>query len=540
MSIKNVNINGTEYDVTGVTDATLSITDSPADAAAVGTAVNGIREHTKNLFEPCNVMDAYFASGAITAHADNRLVWIPCDPNTTYTVSKRAGTRFRVGYMSVPPAVGLTPTYGKSDYTASKITVTTDANAAYLIAWVWSAPTDTAITAEQMLATVQIEKASTATAYEPPYTAIDRSLRGNVAIIQQLASGEDLNDLHNVSGVYTIAYSGTYTNAPNTKAGRRILETFSPATTTYTVQRFTNATTQEEFIRIYASDAWGTWYKLTTEDKTPEICGAFTGLISTSHSGVFTNSKYENSPKAFTEARKLGILYQDLDVVFTSDLVPIVAHSSFADNAIRISDSDTSRIYFRDHTLADLKANYVFGDANYTYTIQTLEEAYLYNRNLGCYVCIDIGGGENNPTGSRETLISYMIEKGIKCEYLVTSELDTFNIIKASAGAELFPLGVVIAATGSDSLSVATEKINAILAEVPNLKKAWCLVRRERMETGGDLVGQVTALKTAGVNIGLYSYDSTTYAGDIPSFVDLAISQYVNIGYQRYLDAIGG
>ena len=353
-------------------------------------------------------------------------------------------------------------------------------------------------------------------------------------------TGIDLNDLHDRTAVYTLAINETYQNTPNDKKGRRFLEIFKPNTTTFTVQRFTNITTNEVYSRVYADNRWGAWFVVSTGDLEREIVGAYSDRIAASHGGSYTNSKYENSPLAFVTARKMGITYQDIDVVFTSDNVPVVAHSATATNAIRISDGDTSSIRIGDFTLAQLKSNYLFGDSDYSWTIQTLLEAYQFNRDLGCRLCIDIGGGSNNPSGSRETLISYMIANDIHCEYLVTSELDTFNIIIASSGADKFPLGIVIAADTTDSVTVAQNKISAIIAAKNDLdiEKAWCLVRRERMETGGDLISQVAPLLNAGINIGAYSYTASTYNVDIPSYYRAVISNAVNVNYLRYLNAI--
>lgn len=355
-----------------------------------------------------------------------------------------------------------------------------------------------------------------------------------------LADGSNLNNLFNTNKIYTMGYSQSFANIPDGQSvGRRMLEVFSPDSTTYTVQRFTNYTTQNYYQRIYASDAWLPWVRFSTDDRLPEICGNFNYRIATSHGGCFTNSKYENSPKAFKDARSKGILYQDLDVVFTSDLVPVICHASFADNAIRIADGDTSRINIFEHTLNDLKTNYLFGDSNYNWTIQTLAEAYAFNLELGCYICIDVGGGENNPTGAIDGLCDYMIEHGIKCEYLVTSEMYTFNILMNNGG-ENFNLGIVVASTASESVASANQKINAIISakSTLNLKKAWCLTRRERMVENGDLYSRVSDLLDGDVLIGSYSYDASTALGDIPTWYSLCVSQYVNVNYARYINNV--
>ena len=594
---------------------------------SVKTVFSSISEHTKNLYDPSLVINGYFTGQTPTVRINDnaRMVFIPCEPSKTYTVSKTAGTRFTAGYIEEFPAEGVSVYAMQTNYSGTSITITTGANAEYLVSWVWNAPTDT-ITVDEMLASVQIEVGSSATSYEPPYTAIDRIFRtygfrqigvvqdgddlndykshigyylmtmnstysncpaptgnrrflacfaqppGNYThqilydttlgiIYQRLyASGNwtdwtstrdnlfewiniipnnaDLDDYHGVSGWYGMQIASTFVNCPVKSGNRRMLFCYVSGVAGYTHQILYNATDGLIWQRIYTSGNWTNW-KSSIADTESAILGALNTRICTSHGGVFTNSNYEDSPKAMIEARKLGIIYQDVDVVFTADGVPIVSHNSFADNAIRITDQDTSRIYFHDYTLSQLKNDYVFGDSNYIWTIQTLKECYDFNNNLGCKLCIDVGGGSNNPSGSREALCDYMIENGIKCEYLVTSELDTFTILQNNGG-ENFPLGIVIAAAATDSLTVAENKINAIIAAKSSLslERAWCMVRRERMEENGDLVNKVSTLRNAGISIGGYSYNATTCLDDIPSFFESVASGVVNINYQRYLNLI--
>lgn len=68
---------------------------------------------------------------------------VACKPNTTYTVEKNAGERFRVGYCYVSP-VNNTPVYGLiQNETATLIDITTDDNAQYLVGYIYLENTDT-------------------------------------------------------------------------------------------------------------------------------------------------------------------------------------------------------------------------------------------------------------------------------------------------------------------------------------------------------------------------------------------------------------
>ena len=121
----------------------------------------------KNLFNKDDntaVLEAYISTKLLYS-ATSRTVFIPCKPNTTYTVSKLAGARFTIGYTTEQPANNVDVFNITSIHTASSLTVTTGANAKYLVAFVYNSAYDT-VTFEQMSASIQIEQGSEASTYE--------------------------------------------------------------------------------------------------------------------------------------------------------------------------------------------------------------------------------------------------------------------------------------------------------------------------------------------------------------------------------------
>jgi hypothetical protein len=98
--------------------------------------------------------------------ATSRTICISVESNTTYTISKIQSERFRVASSPTIPT-NATPVNGMiSNDTGTSITFTVGASDNYLLAFVYNSNYDT-LTPEQILATVQIEKGSTATPYEP-------------------------------------------------------------------------------------------------------------------------------------------------------------------------------------------------------------------------------------------------------------------------------------------------------------------------------------------------------------------------------------
>lgn len=137
------------------------------------SAVNVTRTG-KNLFDKgnANILFATLSTGGtINASQNGRTVYIPCEPNTTYTISKKAGQRFSAAYVTTASV----PTPGDrisgiiENFTGTSITITTGAGATYLCSYIYNASLDTDAL-ETIIDSIQIELGSTATAYEP-YTA---------------------------------------------------------------------------------------------------------------------------------------------------------------------------------------------------------------------------------------------------------------------------------------------------------------------------------------------------------------------------------
>ena len=123
---------------------------------------------SKNLFDKDNpsILDAYFHNtNGIVMNASNKSIYIPCLPNTIYTVSKVKTSRFNVCYSYEFPREGL-PVYGRiATNDATSIQIATDDKARFLLV-LFRQAIDT-LSVEEILDTMQIEVGSTATDYEP-------------------------------------------------------------------------------------------------------------------------------------------------------------------------------------------------------------------------------------------------------------------------------------------------------------------------------------------------------------------------------------
>lgn len=164
-----------------VIDTSLSVAGACADAKATGDAIDNLKTimgTTRNLWDG-SVRDGYIDGGLqqISGNANGRIAYIPCEPNTYYTVSKMAGARFSVATTTGSVALGTAVSGIVQDNTAEHITILTGATAQMLVAWVYLSTADIGITAEEMLASVQIEKGQYYTEYVQHNTAVDSIAR---------------------------------------------------------------------------------------------------------------------------------------------------------------------------------------------------------------------------------------------------------------------------------------------------------------------------------------------------------------------------
>ena len=130
----------------------------------------------KNLFDKNNALtlNGYFDTSNPTIASANYAasIYIPCEPNTTYTMQKnRIQYNRYIVYTSEVPAVGVAVN-GAVSFSNGVATITTGANAKYLVARVYHNTQDT-LSFVEVLDSIQIEKGSTATTYASYFTPIE-------------------------------------------------------------------------------------------------------------------------------------------------------------------------------------------------------------------------------------------------------------------------------------------------------------------------------------------------------------------------------
>ena len=148
----------------------------------------------KNLFD---MNHASYISGLI--HVSKKTInqtgitkayYIPCEPNTSYTISKMMTQYFRICETSVVPTFGCAISNPVNNPSKASLTITTSESAKYICFNVHNVNADT-MDEYEVLATLQIEKGLVATSYEPYKTNIltvneDVTLRSNGDICDEL------------------------------------------------------------------------------------------------------------------------------------------------------------------------------------------------------------------------------------------------------------------------------------------------------------------------------------------------------------------
>ena len=127
-----------------------------------------------NLFDKdnANIINTYLINdGDGTLPSDggerNNCAYIPCKSNTTYTIQKMEGKRFKVGYTYSTPTIGGN-VYGKTGANNdTQITITTNSQAQYLIVYLRNGNVSGEITLQQALDSLQIEEGNKASSYSP-------------------------------------------------------------------------------------------------------------------------------------------------------------------------------------------------------------------------------------------------------------------------------------------------------------------------------------------------------------------------------------
>lgn len=178
--------------------------DYPSEIVTVGQ--NGsveIEVCNKNLFDKnnANILDGVYVdgNGYLNGNATRKSFYVPCEKNTTYSISKILSSVFRVATTNQLPKLYLQGTLKFSGDTSEKCTITTSETDTYIVVLYYNSSNDT-LAEQKILDSIQIEKGQTATDYiqHESYTKV-------LPIQEEMLEGDYIEDVeHHGWGKYEI------------------------------------------------------------------------------------------------------------------------------------------------------------------------------------------------------------------------------------------------------------------------------------------------------------------------------------------------
>lgn len=249
-----------------------------------------------NIFDKSNVnkLSAYFWSGStIQTLNTRRIIYVPCKPNTMYSVSKKAGKKFILSTTKVTPALGVQTFEFVQEDTASLLSLKTPPDARYLLVQYFDTSVDT-LTEQEILDSIKIEE-GVGTSYSPHNC-------GNINIIVE---GKNFwNNQKFITGIPSANYKLTDTGfdfTRNSLTGSKYayISINAKAGKTYTFSSTKTYKGDSPSLYLYKNVVYGTALKSTTDNyltytPTEDMTILFTIIIgSLVTSAKFTNIQIE-------------------------------------------------------------------------------------------------------------------------------------------------------------------------------------------------------------------------------------------------------
>lgn len=239
------------------------------------------------------------------------------------------------------------------------------------------------------------------------------------------------------------------------------------------------------------------------------------------HGGFFTNSLYQNSPLAYLTAAKEGIMYHNIDVVFSSDNVPFVIHNNTLTDIEGVS-------FTISQTTAENVKTHMLGDSNYNWTPLTLAETHKYIKSLnGVIDMVDISASPN--LINAQTLPDYYRTHNIKPTYTNWDD-ETLRNAFIQNGREF---GVYIVCRNATEIGNAIAYMNNHSGTDFAVNVLCSSQARLDEIATTDYISQLARL---GVTIYGYQFELNNY-NLVPEWVDGVLSEGSNINYLLWRDA---
>ena len=347
----------------------------------------------------------------------------------------------------------------------------------------------------------------------------------NAIVNQSFASGTDLDDIMAV-GQYRLSTGGTYLHTPIGTGHRRLLivssSVLSGAGSAYQV--IIGFDTGEIYTRTRHDGIWDDWV-ISNDTTARKIALGNNPYRKSIDHGGFYNTKYgnkviyQNSPESFITSMKEGIVFHNLDIVFSSDGVPFVSHD------VSVPETGGTHINLNNLTAEQIKT-YMIGDSDYSWELQTLAECNAFIKSIGGVIdMVDISSANNDTQkGFTGALPFYYRANNIKPTWTNT-DYDSHRDLFIQNGPEF---GVYMVCNSAQKI---VDAVNYIETN-PNHK--YCLnVAYSNVTTAAAFDEVIEDVVELGVSIYVYTYNSVNMAA-VPGFADGVVSENANANYWQW------
>lgn len=130
--------------------------------------IKGSSDVSYNLFNKDDVIKGNYqinSSHSLVSSNSNRVLFIPCKPNTTYTVLKKISNYFTIGFINEEPNANISVAGYMRNPSLDYLTSTSDSDSKYLACWYYN--TGETLTEQEILDSIQITEGSEVKPYFP-------------------------------------------------------------------------------------------------------------------------------------------------------------------------------------------------------------------------------------------------------------------------------------------------------------------------------------------------------------------------------------
>ena len=256
------------------------------------------------------------------------------------------------------------------------------------------------------------------------------------------------------------------------------------------------------------------------EAEMKKITGSDTRRKALDHGGFFTKSTYQDSPLSFLTAANEGIVFHNIDIVFSADNIPFVSHNDL------VKDVNGSWFKMSQNTAESIKTRQL-GDSDYSWTPQTLAETDAYIRSLGGSIeMVDVSAF---PTiENAQALPAYYTANNLNPAFTNWDD-ETVRDAFIENGNQF---GVYMVCNTADSITSSVEYIR----NHPDTKFALNIMAVSKTVRAAA-ESQLDAFSQLNLTIYTYRYNNTQtneMVSNVPDWTNGALSERVNVNYELW------